>query len=540
MSQEYRPNKTIEKTSLSGPRLAKVVGHADNTYMGGLLVTLLGTSSDDFAEAGSSILVKYCPPFFGATNIANNGVNRANDQAFNDTQKSYGMVFVPPDVGVTVLVIFVEETGEGFWVGCIPDNFTNHMVPAVAASEAVDFSPTEKTDYVSGPLPVAEYNKRANNQKTFTDIDSIEKPVHPIAGFMLAQGLIKDYTRGPVTSTMRRNTISNVYGILTPGPIDKRQGAKQSVIGAKNDKTKPQFVSRVGGTQLVMDDGDDRFVRKTPANEGGPDYADVNNGETGDARIPISEYFRVRTRTGHQLLMHNSEDLIYIGNSRGTAWIELTSNGKIDIYARDSVSIHTEGDFNFRAERDINLEAKRNINMRSEENLYQEVGKNHSMIVKENSLVQIIGNSDVTINGNKTVLIDKNMNVTVGNDSLTTANGSTHMYTGISTFIESGVNTNILVGGRLSQTANKIELNCEPARPADKAIEPQLPEELLLHENVKTDPSVEWKVSFFQTEETVKSIMKRIPMHEPWVLHENNDPEKSSFFNTDRDLKGAE
>jgi hypothetical protein len=62
--------------------------------------------------------------------------------------------------------------------------------------------------------------------------------------------------------------------------------------------------------------------------------------------------------------MHNSEDLIYIGNARGTTWIELTSNGKIDIFAEDSISVHTKTDLNFRADRDINLEAVRNVNIK--------------------------------------------------------------------------------------------------------------------------------------------------------------------------------
>lgn len=535
MANEYRPNKLVEKPKLSGPRLAKVVGHADSSYMGGLYVTLLGIQSDDFAEDGNTLLARYCSPFFGATNLAFNGQNTANDQAFNDTQKSYGMVFVPPDVGVTVLVIFVEETGEVYWLGCVPDNFVNHMVPGIAASEAVDFSPKEKSEYLSGPVPVAEYNKRTTS--AYFPNDSTPKPVHPIAGFMLAQGLIKDYIRGPVTSTMRRNTVSNVYGILTPGPIDKRSNAKQAVLGTRGDKTKPQFVSRVGGTQLVMDDGDDRFVRKTPASEGPPEYADVIKGESGDPRIPISDYFRVRTRTGHQILLHNSEDLIYIGNSRGTAWIELTSNGKIDIYARDSISIHTEGDFNFRAERDINLEAKRNINLRSEENFYQEVGKDHTMIVKENSLVNIIKDLDVTVNGTQSIKVDKDFNIKVTGSLLSTSTASTNISSESDIFLQSTQNTNILAGNRLRQTAAKIELNCDPASPATKASEAKIPEPLTLHENIKTDPSKEWKVAFFQTEETIKSIMKRIPMHEPWNLHENNDPLKTSFDNTDRDAK---
>ena len=71
---------------------------------------------------------------------------------------------------------------------------------------------------------------------------------------------------------------------------------------------------------------------------------------------------RLRTRTGHQILMHNTEDLIYVGNAKGTAWIELSSNGKIDIYARDSISVHTENDLNFTADRDINFQAGREFN----------------------------------------------------------------------------------------------------------------------------------------------------------------------------------
>ena len=74
-----------------------------------------------------------------------------------------------------------------------------------------------------------------------------------------------------------------------------------------------------------------------------------------------NELVRIRTRTGHQILLHNTNDLIYIGNSTGTTWLEMTSHGKIDIFAQDSISIHTEGDFNFRADRDFNLEAGRNF-----------------------------------------------------------------------------------------------------------------------------------------------------------------------------------
>jgi mannose-6-phosphate isomerase-like protein (cupin superfamily) len=113
-----------------------------------------------------------------------------------------------------------------------------------------------------------------------------------------------------------------------------------------------------------MDDGDDKFLRKKPAAEAGPEYVSPEQGQKGgDVNIPHNELTRIRTRTGHQILLHNSEDLVYISHGNGKTWIELTSNGKIDIYAEDSISIHTKNDFNFVADRDINFQAGNEINM---------------------------------------------------------------------------------------------------------------------------------------------------------------------------------
>jgi cell division septation protein DedD len=163
-----------------------------------------------------------------------------------------------------------------------------------------------------------------------------------------------------------------VFGISTPGPIDKQPGAKKGPVG-REEYTSQQFVSRLGGSTFVMDDGDDKFLRMTKAGDGPPTYAAVEQGDTsGDPTIPHNELFRIRTRTGHQILLHNSEDLIYIANSRGTAWIELTSNGKIDIYAKDSISLHTANDFNITADRDINFTATGDINLNSGANINQQ------------------------------------------------------------------------------------------------------------------------------------------------------------------------
>ena len=38
----------------------------------------------------------------------------------------------------------------------------------------------------------------------------------------------------------------------------------------------------------------------------------MQNEKDGKRELPHNELFRVRTRTGHQILLHNTEDLIYI------------------------------------------------------------------------------------------------------------------------------------------------------------------------------------------------------------------------------------
>jgi hypothetical protein len=337
-----------------GPFLARVVSHQDPSFMGNLQVELLRPIGND-SSASELRTVSYLSPFYGVTGAKFLGEDPNN---YNETQKSYGMWMVPPDVGTTVMVIFIQgDPKRGYWMGCIQDENMNFMLPGLAATEAVVEG--------GGRSPVAEYNKKLNNSNS--DPTTYLKPQHTNQYLNLViQGLDKDDIRGLTTSSARREAPSMVFGISTPGPVDKNTNAKQGAVGQKDSQVPNAFVSRLGGSTFVMDDGDAAFLRKTYADEGPPEYAAVEQNETdGNVNIPHNELVRIRTRTGHQILLHNSEDLIYIGNASGTSWIELTSNGKIDIYAKDSISVHSENDINFTADRDINFTAKRNFNLNS-------------------------------------------------------------------------------------------------------------------------------------------------------------------------------
>jgi hypothetical protein len=56
------------------------------------------------------------------------------------------------------------------------------------------------------------------------------------------------------------------------------------------------------------------------------------------------------------------------------------------------------------------------------------------------------------------------------------------------------------------------------------------------HDNPVSSSKEKWEEKTrYQSKTPVKSIMKRIPMHEPWKLHENLDPTLVDTAKTDRE-----
>jgi hypothetical protein len=469
------------------PCIARVVSHGDSKYMGKLRVELLrNVGNNNETQPGQIIDVHYMSPFFGTT--SENYLGEDPDD-YNNTQKSYGMWMIPPDAGTYGMVVFHQGKIErGYWIGGIPYGpGVNFMMPGVAATKY-------NNDDSSKRLPVADLNRLAATSSG--EDTKILKPRHPFADVLDNQGLLEDDARGITSSSARRETPSMVFGISTPGPFDKE--GKEGLTG-EAPKKKHTPVSHLGGTTFVMDDGDDKYIRDTAVTDGPPKYIAKEQGEEGgEVTIPHNELVRIRTRTGHQILLHNSEDLIYITNSRGTAWIEMTSDGKIDIYAQDSISVRTQNDFNFYADRDFNIEVGRNFNLKVASRHQTEVGADKITIVNGNVVLKTDGNHDETVSGTTTI-----------------STGSGHTITAGGAFEVSSSGTNIDGG--------EIHLNSGNFGGAAAAT----PEPLSTFSNPTQDES------------TLESIMLRVPTTEPYPHHENLDATKFKTDLTDRESGSA-
>ena len=470
----------------SGPYIAEITNHLDPSYMGSLEVALIKGVVNNIDKQSETYVVRYLSPFYGVTSLRYEGTNSGD---FNDVQKSYGMWMVPPDVGTRVMVIFIDgDPNQGYWFGCVQDMYQNHMVPGIAASKQTVLTKEQERKYGTNLLPVAEFNKQTQGLEN-PNPNKLGKPVHPFADRLLAQGLLLDSTRGITSSGARREVPSQVFGISTPGPLDTSPGAKRGQVGYAEKRSAP--VSRLGGSTFVMDDGD-------------------TNGQ--------NELVRIRTRTGHQILLHNSQDLIYIANSKGSAWVELTSNGKIDIYAHDSISIHTERDFNFRADRDINLEAGRNINIRSLGNMETNVAGHYFLIIDDNAKIAIRNDKEETVGQDCKLSVGQDMHLLVTNN----------------TMLSTGKQFNIAAGGQLRETASEVHMNGPAATSAEAAT---LPPQLSTYNLPNRASDSGWANGNFFKAPDITSIMQRVPTHEPWDQHENVNPAKFSPPATDQNLQ---
>jgi predicted chitinase/uncharacterized protein (DUF2345 family) len=484
-----------------GPYLAEVTNHLDPVYMGRLEVALIKNIPSSTKDQGETFVVSYLSPFAGNTSVRYEGTNSSD---FNDVQKSYGFWMIPPDVGATVMVLFIDgDPNQGYFFGCVQDVYQNHMTPGIAASKQVAMTDEQRRKYGTDYLPVAEFHKKSRKLDN-PNPERFAKPIHPFADRLLQQGLLLDTVRGVTSSSARREVPSGVFGISTPGPVDDSPGAKRGKIGYEGNTQAP--VSRLGGSTFVMDDGD-------------------VNGQ--------NELVRLRTRTGHQILMHNSQDLIYIANSKGTAWIEMTSNGKIDIYAADSVSIHSEQDFNFRADRDINFEAGRNIHIRAGNNMETNITGYNYLTVDGDQKIGIRGSHDETIGGLTKVSIANTFNLNVANDIKQSAAGTFNLASEGAMNLGTAGAMNLGSNGNVRVTGSKIDLNGPAAAAPALAETAEIPPDLALYSLPNRSPSAGWSNSTFYKAENIKSIMQRVPTHEPWPQHENINPVQFSPPSTD-------
>lgn len=76
---------------------------------------------------------------------------------------------------------------------------------------------------------------------------------------------------------------------------------------------------------------------------------------------PFNSRLKFKTTNGHQIILDDSNERIYISTNNGKNYIEMDSNGNIDMFSDNRVSIHSKKDINLTSDEHIRMHAKKGI-----------------------------------------------------------------------------------------------------------------------------------------------------------------------------------
>lgn len=285
----------------------QVVKTDDPDQMGRVKVWIPAIDGENF-EIEALPWAEYAPTFFGFTVDYPGG----NGSMTNDSHSSYGLWAVPK-IGASVFVFFVggDPTRRAYFASSIRLH-RNRSLPAGRNTD-----PNGK---------VGPWGDAGDGNGNLNHID-------------------------PSYSNLREQFQNK----LTESEAITRGLYERQVAQAKQDK-----------------DGEEGYS-KTPIQ--GESYLDpqtycwVTPGRHALIFQDDPKFSRVRVKTaeGHQLILDDANERIYISTAKGKSWVEMDVDGRIQIFGADSFSVRSGEDINFFADRDINLEAGRHVNVKADE-----------------------------------------------------------------------------------------------------------------------------------------------------------------------------
>ena len=459
-------------------------------------------------------VVRYASPFHGMTSA---GSTPSPDNAWDKTMHSYGMWAVPPDLDNHVLIAFaMGDPNRGYWFACVPSKTGKHMVPGIASSDKIDtthLSSDLNSALTGNSYPVTDYNEYDPNvYAKMGKFKDIKKPIHEAqVRILLEQGLQDDFIRGQTTSSAERESPSYVFGFSTPG----RDSGNQTALTP--DTKSPKY--RLGGHQFVLDDGD-------------------SNGD--------NNLIKLRSAGGHQIILHDSENVIYISNANGTTWIEMTSDGTTNIYSESDYSLRTKGNLNMHADTDINFHAGNDINIYAVNNITTQAQNVYTTgttdVNTTGGKIEIVSNSTLETLSKTDTSVNSGSNIVMSSSSDTSVNSGSNFIVSSSSGVSigSGSSAVVLSSSSTSIASSSVNINgliglnsggSASASSAPNAKSAQTPVTAPNLKPIKFIDVVKSGLKWTQTSSGT-SIISTVPTHEPWILHGSSNSQTLSPSNT--------
>lgn len=394
----------------------------------------------------------YVTPFGGSTSVGTRGpsIHQTNGGV------AYGMWAIPK-IGAQVVVMSLDEDHlQRIYLGCVFDALTANTLPhgrwMFDDHPALDSKP-----------PVAPYGPYSGSDGLIQPLsDNLQKAFGTSKNNLEWQTRAADYSAARVDVSYLQYTPSNVQD-------DKGVKSKEGWVSTQGYQTSRIDPNGFVGTQ------DKNYDSQT--------YSITSPGFHSIAMDDRMENCRVRFRTtaGHQILMDDTNERIYIATAQGNNWIELDQAGNIDIFTTNKVNIHAAKEINMTSDETIRMYAKKGIHMKSDDEIRIQAKKDIHTKSDQNIRQHSGKDTFVQTDGALHLKSKDKFNATSGSTTNIKAKGDAN--------ITSSATVNIKGGSQILQTAGQIHLNGPSAASAEEA------------------KAAKEQIAFYTN---------RIPMHEPW------------------------
>lgn len=330
--QTFDASGANSASGFSGMTFGVVVDTDDPLQMGRLRV-FCPTLNDDPKQVQYVPWAVYISPFGGVIN--NKEYTRGSDKDHNVSKGPvhYGFWAVP-ELGAHVLVGCVDgDYRRRFWIGCAPSHLETNTIHGGRWEW--------KEGKVDGPLTSTgdPIEPQYSNFKQAFD-DKKESPEWKSRAAEYQVSAIRDDFE-QTQNSKKKNIDQTNKSIKDNEPWkwthDSLGSHGYDWTGFKNMgaffSSRTFGFSSPGLHSLVMDDR------------------------------PFNSRIKLRTTSGHQIILDDSNERIYISTNTGNNWMEFDSQGNIDMYSGGRVSIHAADDLNLSATGSVRIYAGENLNL---------------------------------------------------------------------------------------------------------------------------------------------------------------------------------
>ena len=269
----------------------------------------------------------YAAPFGGITT----GGTRGPEQGTSSGPVAYGMWSIPK-VGSYALVMCIDGHPDyRVWIGCLYGTFLPHTMPSGRWVDQESDGPLTSTENPLEPLYTNMRTAFSNSKIPFKD--AFEAKTRAVDNQVSAVDV-------------------EVLDQVTSSKVDDKFDGTANADGSMKDRGTRR------GYQQSRQRPDIKF-RSTGGNFDSQVYSVTTPGMhsfTMDDSITNGR-IRIRSTSGNQIILDDTNERIYISSSHGNNWFEMDKQGNIDVYSSKRISFHALEGFNFKTEGAFRVDA---------------------------------------------------------------------------------------------------------------------------------------------------------------------------------------